>query len=223
MHVHCPQMMEPQYSVNSELLARIRQEVTPSFLKKALVYAIHKVRGKFWRGVWNGQMPGGKLAEDFVHDALNDVMFGKRNWNPDSVPDFFVFLCGVVDSKISHLAEKKENTKEERFVDVDVEGEPSFFENLRDGGVRLPCDEVITTETEDANERLLFALIDFVKDDPLLPKLLECILDGVTSRSEKAQKLGVHPSDITQAQKRLERRLRDFAKKFAHLNPFKTL
>lgn len=214
--------MESYPSVNPALLARIRQEVTPLFLKKALVHASGKVTGKFWRGVWNGSMPGGKLAEDFVHDALKDVMFGKRHWNPETAPDFLPFVCAVVDSKISHLSEKLENIREKRAPESGAENEPDFFDTLRGEGVSLPCDEAITKETEEANERLFLGLLDFVADDPLLQKLLGCIFDGIEGRSEKAAKLGVTPDEVTHAQKRLERRLREFGKKFSHLNPFKT-
>ncbi len=213
--------MEPPPLVNSDLLTRIRTEVTPQFLKKLLLHTNERVKGKFWRGVWNGPVPGGKLAEDFVHDALRDVMFGKRQWNPETVPDFYRFLCGVVDSKISHLAQRQENIREERSPALATESEPDFFDSLRHEGVALPCDEVITKEIEESNERLFFELLDYVADDPLLQKLLSCIFDGIEGRAEKASALGVTPDEVTHAQKRLERRLPDFAKKFAHLNPFK--
>jgi len=85
----------------------------------------------------------------------------------------------------------------------------------------LPEEPNPRTNEEAANDNLFLALLDEVKDDALLTRILECQLDGIYKRADIATKLEVEPIQITQAAKRLDRRLVKFREKHSHMNPFK--
>ena len=190
-------------------------------------YALKKLSGKFWRGVWNGKIPGGHQAEDLAASAIEAVLIGDpdqdgRSWDPEKDPDLGKFLRDIIDSKVSHLVERAENFYEREPRPVEEEPESDYLDRKRDR--RTLPEELFnaTTDEEAANERLFFALLKEVKDDPLLPKILECEWDGICKRSEVAEKLGVDVNAVTLARKRLERILPSFREKYAHMNPFRT-
>jgi DNA-directed RNA polymerase specialized sigma24 family protein len=215
--------MEPLPEVTSSLLDRIEQEVTEDLLKRVILHAHRKISGRYWRGVWNGSVPGGKEAEDLAYEALGDVLSGKRRWDPEEDPSFLRYLCGVVDSKVSKLVNRPENRNELR-APINQEGGEhlEYFDALPDAAAIVPDDQLISEETEQANNQLLVALLEFVGDDPMLVSLLECFIDGVEGRANIASKLGTSPHEVTLAQKRLDRRLAAFRKDFSQSNPFRT-
>jgi len=215
-----------EYAVSAAVLDRIESTVTKEFLEKLTYYARGKLSQKWWRGVWNGKIPGGAQAEDFASAALEAVMIGDparggRKWDMEKHPDLMKFLCDIVDSKVSHLVERSENLMEREPVPAPDETVADFIDRKRDPGSLPENATPITANEEAANEKLFFALLDEVKDDPLLPRILECELDGICKRSDIASKLAVDPDAVTQARKRLERRLPKFREKFSHMNPFK--
>jgi hypothetical protein len=216
----------PEYAVSPAILDRIESTVTKEFLEKLTYYARSKLSQKWWRGVWNGKIPGGAQAEDFASSALEAVMIGDpakggRKWDMEKHPDLMKFLCDVIDSKVSHLVERSENLMEREPVPAPDETVADFIDRKRDPRSLQVNAAPITADEEAANEKLFFALLDEVKDDLLLPRILECELDGIHKRSDIASKLSVEPDAVTQARKRLERRLPKFREKFAHMNPFK--
>lgn len=211
---------------NPRILAHIRETVTQEFLEKLIHYALKKLGQKTWRGVWGGKIPGGVQAEDLAVAAIEAVLVGDpeqggRVWDPDREPNLMNFLRDVIDSMSSHLAERSENTKGREPRPKDGESEGDYFDRKRDHRSLVEEAAALSAEDEAANERLFFALLDEVKDDPLLQQILECKWDGIIGRTEIAKKLKVDVNAITQAGKRLNRILPQFREKHAHLNPFK--
>lgn len=219
--------MDTPVAPNPQVLARVKNTITPEFLAKLKQYALMKLRQKSWRGVWNGIVPGGVEADDLVMSAIEAVLIGDperkgRQWDFEKTPDLMTFLRSVIDSKANHLAEKLENVLERAPQPADGESEADFLDRRRDHRTVPDGHGAISAEDEATNERLFFALIDEVKEDPLLPKILECQFDGTFERAEIAAKLSVDPNSITQAKKRLDRILPTFRAKHAQQNPFKS-
>lgn len=219
--------MDKTHTPNPQTLARIKETVTPEFLERLTHYALAKLGQKWWRGVWNGKIPGGIQAGDLAVSAIEAALIGDpdqggRHWDIEKNPDLMTFLRDIIDSKASHLVERAENYREREPHPVEGESESDFLDRKRDHRTLPPESFEVSADEEAANERLFFALLDEVKNDPLLPKILECKWDGICGRAEIAAKLGVDANAITQAQKRLDRILPQFREKHSHLNPFKT-
>jgi hypothetical protein len=219
--------MDPTFAANPETLERVKETVTPEFLERLTHYALSKLKQKWWRGVWDGKIPGGVQAEDLAMSAIEAVLIGDpdqggRSWDAQKDPDLAKFLRDIIDSKASHLVERAENAHEREPLPADGESVSDFLDRKRDH--RTLTDETfqVSAADEAENERLFFALLDEVKGDPLLPKILECEWDGVGRRAEVAAKLGVDVNAITQAKKRLDRILSKFREKHSQSNPFKT-
>lgn len=170
-------------------------------------------------------MPGGVQAHDLAMSAIEALLIGEpdqggRAWDREKQPDLLMFLRDVVDSKVSHLADLSENKCEREPKPAEGESESDFLDRKRDT-ILDPDGAEPTPDDRAANERLFFALLEEVKSDPLLQRILECHWDGIATRAEVAAKLGVDPNDVTLAKKRLNRILPEFRTKYADLNPFR--
>ena len=71
----------------------------PRVYKQVLAGAVRIVRAKR-RGV-DSVLPEGQEAADLVHEAVEKVLSGERQWDPVSVPDLQVYLTGVVRSGVA--------------------------------------------------------------------------------------------------------------------------
>jgi hypothetical protein len=212
---------------NPQTLACIKESVTPEFLERLTHYALAKLGQKWWRGVWDGKIPGGIQAGDLAISAIEAALIGDpnqggRHWDTEKEPDLMNFLRDIIDSKASHLVERAENSCEREPQPASGESESDFLDRKRDHRTLPAASFHVSADDEAANERLFFALLEEVKDDPHLPKILECKWDGICGRAAIAAKLGIDANAITQAQKRLDRLLPHFRQKHAHLNPFHT-
>lgn len=189
---------EKQLDNNHELISRLAD------------HALYRVRARYWRGVWNGHLPGGREAEDLASEAIADVLSAKRQWDPHKNPDLLRYLCSVVDSKVNHLTHSQENRRDRL---VSPSADP--LSNLEDNP---PDEDRHAKEMEARNNKLLEALMDFLGDDPLLQDIIICTMDGLDKRAAIATQLGRTAQEITNAEKRLERRLAEFRKTNTDIN-----
>jgi len=141
---------------------------------------------RVWRGVVGDFVPGGMEAADFAATAINDVYTGVREWNPATCPDLLQYLFGVVRSKISNACTATENTRERREA-------PEF-----------------NPFTVDKDDDFLYGFLTEIVNEPELMKVVELMMDGYETRTEIAARMGLEPMDVTNLQKKLQRRLRDF-------------
>ena len=207
-------------SPGPDVLDRLEREVTEELLEHLTFYALGETRRKWWRGVLNGHLPDGKVAQDIVAEAVHDVVLGGRAWQPTEHPDLFKFLCDVIDSKVSHLVYSAENRKDRLAPGETVEETVSFLDAVAEKQ-EPSADQILQKkEIEAKNDALFSQLIEFFNGDPLVQGILGCNLEGVEKRAEIAQELGVTEQEITNARKRMERKLPEFRLKHAHLNPF---
>jgi hypothetical protein len=78
---------------------------------RVIVVAANKLRRLSWRGKRFGPVPGGKTAEDFVHDAIAKTLGGQREWKGEQHCSLFKHLVGIISSEISHLVTSPENRR----------------------------------------------------------------------------------------------------------------
>ncbi len=200
-------------SLTPEARARFEQEVTDEFLERLAFYALNQIRGKTWKSARNGTLPAGTLAEDIVAEAVEDLLLGKRAWDPVQHPKLFGFCCDIIDSEVSHLANSKVNRNESAPPEPKDGEDRDYFALLADQQALTPAQTAIRREEEAENDAIFSALIEFFAEDPLIQRLLDCFLEGTWKRAEVAAKLQVSEQEITNAKKRMERKLPDFRAK----------
>lgn len=204
-----------------ELLAQIEAASANDELMTSLgAHALCKLRGLDWRGRRGGAVPGGVDAQDVVQTAFERMLSGRRKWDAAKNPDFTQFLLSVIDSIVSDLVRSPKNHREREVSDFAFEPdepENAIIERLHS---RVDYSDA-SDEEEVANSEFLIAAIGEVeKDDPPLHRILEAIVfDQIAKRECLAAHLSLAPSEITNAFKRLSRRLPKLVTQFAHLNP----
>ncbi len=205
-----------------DALAKFEQTVTDEFIERLSIFALRRTRSRYWRGVWDGHLPGGNGARDIVAEALDDVLFGRRTWNPEKNPDLLDFMRSVVNSKISHLQTGEENLHcKLAHEEKDEEGR-EHVEKLPTNPATTADEQLQANEDETRNSELIFLFYDFVAGDKLIQGIVGCTIEGVTRRAEIAAALKVKEQEITNANKRLERCFKEFRKAHADKNPFKS-
>ena len=155
-------------------------------LERLTLYARKRLRMLAWRGVAGDPVPGGIEAADFAGEAIADVYTGVREWDPATCPDLLQYLFGVVRSKISNACTAAENTRVRR---EDPEVEPS---------------------RGDKDDTFLWGFLSWIENEPQLMKAVELMMDGYTDRVEIAARMGLEPSNVTNLQKKMRRRYRDY-------------
>lgn len=204
-----------------ELLAQIEAASVNDEVMSALgAHALCKLRGLDWRGRRGGAVPGGVDAQDVVQIAFERLLSGSRKWDAAKNPDFKQFILSVIDSIVSDLVRSPKNHREREvsmFAFEPDESESAIIERLHS---RVDYSDA-SEEEEAANSDFLIAVVGEVeKDDPPLHRILEAIVfDKIAKREHLAAHLSMAPSEITNAFKRLSRRLPKLVTQFAHLNP----
>jgi hypothetical protein len=192
------------------------------FMERLLSFALRRKRARYWRGIWDGHLPGGKEVADIVQEAIEDVLLGKRGWDPEKHPDLLDFMRSVVNSKISHLLKGAENRKGELAPAENSEDSVDHFDTLPHGNATTAVIQLQEKEDEARNSELILTFYDFVADDKLLQGIVGCMIEGISKRSEIAAALQTNEQEITNANKRMERRCKEFRKAHADKNPFKS-
>lgn len=204
-----------------ELLAQIEAASVNDELMTALgAHALCKLRGLDWRGRRGGAVPGGVDAQDVVQIAFERLLSGSRKWDAAKSPDFGQMLLSVIDSIVSDLVRSPKNHREREisaFAFEPDERESAIIERLHSRADYSDASE----EDEVANSEFLIAIIGEVeKDDPQLHRILEAIVfEQIAKREHLAAHLSLAPSEITNAFKRLRRRLPKLSTQFVQLNP----
>lgn len=136
-------------------------------------------------------------VEDLVHEAIAAI-HGEKRRRPADV-DSFVFLCGVIRSKVYHLRERKRAAMAEQRL---AHAPPSSGQQEEAGGghsyMQL-CDEI---------QRL-------VSDDPELLRIVEVwFAEPDMKPGDVACQLDLSVGDVYNAQKRLKRKVTSLREKW---------
>lgn len=188
-------------------------------IPKLIAYASKKSRRLFWRSIYGGHLPEGKEVVDIVQQAIEKVLSGQRNWDPDANPDFFMYLKGIVDSDLNHLADSEENRltrSETKLVSgTNCEGdqnEISFFD-LKPSEQPNPVEALLQLENEDLAYKFVWDFHESLADKPRLQKIVECMLDDIDKPADIAEQMGENVNEIYNARKQLQRRLGEYRNK----------
>lgn len=175
-------------------------------LERLTYYALSKFRKYGWRRgnpqkvEWAG--PDGTSPEDLALAAVTSVVEGRRAYDSDTYPDFREFLRSVIDSQISHLAEKARSRRTDR-IPIARDGETGELAEVDICGDEPdPADTCMNRELLDSVRGVFAARIE---EDPLLVQILQCMEAEITKPAEVAAVLGTDVKSIYNAQKRFQR------------------
>jgi hypothetical protein len=138
-------------------------------------YALQRARVYSWRSGKSDQLLGGKTPEDIACEAIEKVLSGTRDWDPDKYPSLLTHLQWVVKSDMEHLASSMEHQATGR-MPKPGEGEE---ETIPDTSLQTPEEQLIVQEKEALEENLKGELYAIVKGDEDLEMLLLCFEEGM--------------------------------------------
>lgn len=92
----------------AERLLELEEEAWGDMYLQLLDYAGHKTR-RLSDIKGGGDLPLGRTPKDLVHDAMERVFDGRRQWNPEKDPDLCQYLKSVIKSLFSALLEKADH------------------------------------------------------------------------------------------------------------------
>lgn len=192
-----------------EILEKFKNDWTPEIYHRLLLFAAARCKSLTWHGVLGGPAEEGREAADFVQDAVQLFLVGRRKWNPENC-DLKTFLEGTIRSITGHSSEHKENK-------ITIRNSPHIDE---DGNERAITSQAVDRqppyeEKEEVamREALMWEFMDFLTDEPQLLALFEAIYDGVTKRAKIAERLGIKAKEVTNLRKRLDKKSAEFRMK----------
>lgn len=203
-------------NTSEQLLELLGSHPWEDTIPRLVAHASKKSKRLFWRGIYGGHLPEGKEVEDLVNQAIDKIISGQRQWDPDTNPDLFLFLRGIVDSDLNHLAESEEN-RYVRSETVSVAGSDCDEEEKEISVITSmptpnsdPEETLLLREEETRCEEFFWNFYGSLDGKHLLQKIVECIWDDVEKPADIAEKLGVPVNDIYNARKQLQRRLDEY-------------
>jgi hypothetical protein len=167
-------------------------------------YALQRARVYSWKSGKSDQLLGGKTPEDIAFEAIEKVLSGTRDWDPDKYPNLLTHLQWVVKSDMGHLASSMEHQATGRMPEPG-EGEEGY-ETIPDPSSPTPEEELIAREKEDLEERLKGELYAMVKGDEDLETLLLCFEEGIDKPEIIAAQTGWDVSKVYNLKRKLLRK-----------------
>jgi hypothetical protein len=167
-------------------------------------YALQRARVYSWKSGKSDQLLGGKTPEDIAFEAIEKVLSGTRDWNPDKYPNLLTHLQWVVKSDMEHLASSMEHQATGRMPEPG-EGEEGY-ETIPDPSSPTPEEDLIAREKEDLEERLKGELYAMVKGDEDLETLLLCFDEGIDKPEIIAAQTGWDVSKVYNLKRKLLRK-----------------
>jgi hypothetical protein len=167
-------------------------------------YALQRARVYSWKSGKSDQLLGGKTPEDIAFEAIEKVLSGTRDWDPDKYPNLLTHLQWVVKSDMEHLASSMEHQATGRMPEPG-EGEEGY-ETIPGPSSPTPEEELIAREKEDLEERLKGELYAMVKGDEDLETLLLCFEEGIDKPEIIAAQTGWDVSKVYNLKRKLLRK-----------------
>jgi len=187
-------------------------------------YALSVSRTLRWRTRNALELPGGETVGSIVSKAIEKLFSGDREWDPEKEPDIRMYLRGVIDSLLNHLAESHDNTLVTVVPKAESADAPAWESGStkRDPAVnwlvpaqRSPEADLLRQEQVVLEDRALGLLVDECSDDAVLMAVLEAMMDGYDKPAEISKYKGILVKDVYNAIKKLDRRLEIVGKRMA--------
>ncbi|MBZ0166142.1 MAG: hypothetical protein K8I00_04985 [Candidatus Omnitrophica bacterium] len=162
-------------------------------IPRLIKYAVTKIRRLSWYQEQGGQVAAGKMAEDFVMDAIVKIYQGQRQWDPETMPDLLIYLFGVLRSEINHHSHSLEN----RCL--------HFLDALSDRRQK----DAQTADTDKMPDGFMEGFLAEIKDAPRLAEVAALLAAG-RKPAAIAQELNIDVNEIYNLRKVLKRRLENY-------------
>jgi hypothetical protein len=199
-------------------LNRESPEKWVALTKRLTLFAAWLLRGRRWRGSAHGVPPDGEDAQSIAADAIGQLFAGSSDWQPKSDPYTseeleFELKC-IVRATVRNLERRKENLSVSNEPDLSRSDEEtageSFFENFA-GNTPQPDDDAMRRDALLRLQKFQAEFSAFLGADDKLLGIFKCVCAGNVKRDDQAKLLGLAPQEITNARKRLDRKLDQFA------------
>ncbi len=171
-------------------------------------YAFQRARVYSWKSGKTDQLLGGKTPEDIACEAIEKVLSGTRDWDPNRYSNLLTHLQWIVKSDMEHLASSMEHQTTGRMPDPGDSGEspPDFFQTIPDPSSSTPEEDLIAREKKNLEEKLKGRLYAMVKGDEDIELLLLCFEEGIDKPETIATQTGWDVSKVNNLKKKLLRK-----------------
>jgi len=175
---------------------------------KLTYYALQRSKIYTWKSGKADQLLGGKTPEDIACEAIEKVLSGTRDWNPDKYPNLLTHLQWVVKSDMEHLASSMEHQTTVRIYEhVDgEEGPGDYYETIPDSSLPTPEEVLITREKKNVEEKLKGEFYAMVEGDEDLEELLLYFDEGIDKPETIAAQSGWDISKVYNLKRKLFRK-----------------
>lgn len=191
----------------------VREAIENEFRSvKNLMVKLIKAADNFKHPYNNGKLPD---SEDIVMEAIEDILTGKRKWYKNKCERIYIFIAGVIKSKIRNYANSNKHKINKKVVPLF----PSIAESENDNSGNSIYDEerakYFNSDNEDEppdTEEYYDKVLELFSDD----EIAYCVLDELLSSDEYdikeqnlllSKKLGISPRDVENAKKRIKYKL----------------
>ena len=200
--------------MSPELRGELARENWEKLSKEAFWYARRLVRYRWWRGDSNGVLPDGHDAQSMVNEAVAELFNGKCRLRLDYNREELRYeLRRLVYNQVHRFNRRKETWLVRSEVDLTPaplrEQGRSILDELP-GTDEWPDAQAIRNEGRLIIRRFMGEFSAFLWEEQDLRNLFECICGAFEKREEIAAQLGVEVQAVTNARKRLDRRLDEF-------------
>lgn len=185
-------------------------------LKQAVLFANRRINALRWKRGYTGSLPDGYDENSIAAEAIKQLFEG--DCRIPSVPYSPDQLDNEIMRLVSNLAHTLLRRKETVLVRGEQELEPACEDGDQDcelhrvkGDVPDASERTERAEAQAKLDRFRCEFTAFLGSDAMLKNLFDCIGNGILQREEIAIILEVEPQVVTNARKRLDRRLAEFA------------
>jgi hypothetical protein len=187
-------------------------------MKQAVIFAGERVNRLRWKRGYKGPLPDGYDENSIAAEAIKQLF--KGDCRITSVPYTKEQLDKEIMRLVANLAHALLRRQETILTRTEQDLEPASEENDRDCEMhRIKDDDLSPQQKAERSEakakldRFKSAFNDYLDGDAQLTGVFDCVCNGIVQREEIAVLLDVTPQTVTNARKRLDRKLTNFASK----------
>lgn len=169
---------------------RLPVQDSQHFMRKMLAFAIYLMNGQ--------KSIRQKTATDFVQDALNAYLTGRRTWNREKYKTFEAFFRGAIRSLMFNERRKAHNEKD--VWDTD-HGSDFGFEDLAPS-LRADNPEQLLLRHERSHQ-LLNEVRSKLTRSPVLRRFVIALLEGPDDAESLAERLGTTRDHVYEMKRRI--------------------
>src|SRR6266705_5649597 len=173
----------PPKRVNPAVMAALRHPGWNDTFARAVLHADTTIRKYIWRGfrpkfrAENEITVGDKSASDFVLDAVERLLNGKRTYDPSK--DLLSNLNSITDSLIWSEKKSSDRTGIVDYVESkDEEGFPSDPISRATGSLEVPGEKLVLDELREDQRRCFQELRASFNGDDEMTKYLDALANG---------------------------------------------